>query len=107
MRQHEHGRVKGSLLWPANLALVEHPATHDVRAGSREDCPHDVVVGARLSARAAGSLAERREAKDPVVNPRAAVAKRIAGPTVRSRDETVERHADVDKDTTHGLWLCV
>jgi hypothetical protein len=93
-------RAERRLLGPGVLAFVEHIAAHDVGADAREGFLEQRVVAARLAARHAE--ARLKGAADTLLihclmDARAAFAERPARPAVRSGDEAVECHADIDK----------
>ena len=112
MSQHEHRMVVRRVWSPPSI-----PRRHGVpRAGMPAEHvpPHDrgAEVGDRLldhlralvdlPALAAVHLPEDRERKHPFMHPHAADAERIVDALIRSGDEAVERHRDLEAQPGHA-----
>jgi hypothetical protein len=110
-RQHEHRMVEGRVLsppavcvWivgPRALTAAVHPPTHDRRRRVADRFLDEVRVHVRLTVRETVSLAEGLGRERPLVQPTAALPKRLLERGVRSSDETVERHRDIEGQLSH------
>src|SRR6185437_4459002 len=88
-------------LVPRSRAAAEHVPAHDGRTGVAEDVLGERGARVDLAAFLAVALAERLERDQPVVELLAADPERLLWRLVRTGDEAVDRHRDVQLQLVH------